>query len=202
MSPDEVEVTAVPSDVAIFGDNVVLTCTNLGGPNNTYSWFKDGEEIGSETESNLTLTRVNSTQGGMYTCVVTNSAGRNNNTLILNIQPYITAPPYGLVAVENGTNASFVCEVEGFPLPSTTWIKYGEELSLNSSVMVSFGKELEFRPVLFGDEGYYSCVASSRTMDGRILVDAVSDPPSELAGLCYLLLYVQNYCSTICEAYR
>ena len=186
VSPDKVEVTALPSDIANFRDKVVLTCTNLGGPNNTYIWLKDGQEVDDETGSNLTLTRVNSTHGGEYTCVVTNSAGRENKTVILNIQPYITVPPEDLVSVENGTNASFVCGVEGFPLPSVAWIKYGGELSQNSSnfVTVSLGEELEFTPVIFGDEGYYACVAFSRTMDGRILADAVSDPPSELAGLC------------------
>lgn len=181
MSPGGVEINALPSDEANFGDTVILVCENLGGPNNTYLWFKDGQVFYNESESNLTLIAVNSTHGGQYTCMVSNPAGSMNSTITLYIQPYIVAPPESLISVQNGTDVTFDCMVDSFPFPNISWIKFDRDTGPNFTT-VSFDEKLVFSPVLFGDEGYYACVASAQRVDGRRLVDAVSIPSSELAG--------------------
>ena len=53
------------------GDNHTLTCTAQGGPNNTFTWMREGQSIASGN----TLTVTNLTIGVSYMCVVRNEAG-------------------------------------------------------------------------------------------------------------------------------
>ncbi len=182
VAPASVSVTAQPSDELFLGQNVTLTCSHLGGPANTYSWLKDGESL-NHTETILTLYQVTAQHGGTYTCIVTNTAGNANGDIILYIHPYFTLQPLEQVTAQNGSRANFSCEADGFPSPNITWIKYESFTNLSVFVQVSSGDVLYFDPVLFGDEGYYGCVASGRGLDGRELSNITSDTPSELAGI-------------------
>ncbi len=170
------------SDEVTFGQSVNLTCDHLGGPGNTYSWLKDGRPL-NETDTLLSLANVTAMDGGTYTCVVRNLAGNSNASIIVYIQPYITLFPQELVTADNGSAANISCEADGFPMPNITWIKYETFQNRLDFSEVTRNSVLELEPVLFGNEGFYACVASSQRFDGRQLEDVVTDPPSELAGL-------------------
>ena len=182
VSPDEVNVTAMASDEVYFGQSVNLTCDHSGGPDNTYSWLKDGRPL-NDTDTLLSLVNITAMDGGTYTCVVRNLAGNSNASVIVYVQPYITLFPWELVTVDNGSEANISCEAEGFPMPNITWIKYESFQNRSDFSDVSRNSVLEFGPVLFGNEGFYACVASSRRFDGRRLDDVVTNPPSELSGV-------------------
>ena len=61
------------------GEQVVLNCQSDGGPQLEYSWIFSGNEI-SSTQS-LTISNVNDSNEGTYTCNVTNIAGSNSGTI-------------------------------------------------------------------------------------------------------------------------
>ena len=66
----------------LFNPNVATTliCTASGGPNNTYAWFFDGEEIEGSLSSSLFLSEV---EGGEYTCQVSNAAGTETASIVI-----------------------------------------------------------------------------------------------------------------------
>ena len=139
-------------------DNVTFLCSFLGGLNNTIQWSKDGLNVNGETEREIVLTTIDAGDGGMYTCTVSNSAGRENASTTLFVAPYFIEHPVDVLS-ENGANVNFSCLAEAFPMPSYAWKRAEEEeirteaIGLNSSLLV-------YASVLFGDEGVYHCEAT------------------------------------------
>ena len=143
--------------IADVGGTVTFNCSAQGGPNNTYQWQNDGEDLMNETDAALIISNVAAMNGGNYTCVVSNTAGNDSATAVLYVEPIIVAQPTDILT-RNGTVVNFTCAAESFPAPEYTWEKSNEE---NSSFdRVSSGPVLEFTPAVFGDEGSYRCVAS------------------------------------------
>ena len=66
---------AVRPIVVEYGDALTLNCTTSGGPDNTFSWFKDDILLQESSDNILTITAINATDGGLYECVVNNMAG-------------------------------------------------------------------------------------------------------------------------------
>jgi CSLREA domain-containing protein len=62
----------VETDVRAMGKDVVLA-VNVGGQNNLYQWFKDGQAITGATENTFTLFSVDLNDRSQYHCQVTNT---------------------------------------------------------------------------------------------------------------------------------
>jgi len=140
------------------GDNVTFNCSTLGGPGNTYQWQRNGTDLDNETMQSLTIPHVSATDGGIYTCVVSNAAGNDSASTLLNVSPEIVLDPTDVNAT-NGTVHMLMCEAEAFPEPQYQWMRvggmFGENVvGVNRSMLV-------FDPVVFGDEGDYYCRATS-----------------------------------------
>ena len=148
------------------GENVSFNCTSKGGPNNIYSWAKSGENIAND--SVLTLTGIDATSGGDYTCTVNNLAGNDLATTTLYVAPYFVAHPEN-VETSNSSEVNVSCEAESFPNPQYVWLKNGvAEMVRVGVVIADIPNALGFRPVVFGDEGMYTCVASI-TIDNMVV---------------------------------
>ena len=61
------------------GDQLVLNCQSEGGPELEYSWIFEGNEIANTPT--LTINNVNATNGGNYTCNVTNDTGYESDII-------------------------------------------------------------------------------------------------------------------------
>ena len=61
------------------GAQFLLNCQSEGGPQLEYSWIFSDSEIANT--STLTIDNVNASNGGNYTCNVTNNAGFESNTI-------------------------------------------------------------------------------------------------------------------------
>ena len=61
------------------GVQLALNCQSKGGPQLQYSWIFSDSEIANT--STLTIDNVNASNGGNYTCNVTNNAGFESNTI-------------------------------------------------------------------------------------------------------------------------
>ena len=141
------------------GDMAILICTSLGGPDNTYQWQANDTDIPGETMENLTLTNVNASTGGMYTCVVTNAAGSDSDSTFLFIAPYFITQPVD-EETSNGSSVTLQCVAEAFPSPSYLWARTNEG-QIREGLLID-EDTLVFSPVLYGDVGEYYCNATSR----------------------------------------
>ena len=61
-----------------YEDDLLLTCTASGGPNNMFYWFKDDVYLDGSTDGILNITDVTADDGGLYECVVNNTAGNSS----------------------------------------------------------------------------------------------------------------------------
>ena len=135
-------------------DNITFICSALGGPDHTYQWQKDGSSLLNETSTELTLTNVSASDGGMYSCIATTAAGNDSSNATLYIRPYITLNPVQDTLSFNGDFVSFECEAESFPPSQYRW-----EKASDNNTIVSHAQQLVFDPVVFGEQGVYECVA-------------------------------------------
>ena len=77
-----------PYNVIIMGDNLYsqgdqlqLNCSSEGGPQLEYTWTFSGSIITNTNSNILTIDNITTSNGGNYTCNVTNNAGSDNNTI-------------------------------------------------------------------------------------------------------------------------
>ena len=147
--------------MANYTDDVNLTCSARGGPNNVYQWLRNGMNTTIGSQPTLSLYLVDASEGGEYTCVVSNAAGISNASLTLYILPYIVTHPPRQVLATVPESVSFTCEASGFPAPSYRWDKIGDP------GFKRFTQNLTFNPVNFSNAGFYQCVAS-------IMVDMIN----------------------------
>ena len=133
-------------------DNATLVCSSIGGPGNSFLWEMNGRIVGND--SRLNLESINASDGGTYTCIISNAAGNDSVSATLYVAPYIDNPLEEQTLVANGSNVNIICSAAGFPIPNVKWI---DSLGLE----VSNISQLKFSPVIFGDEGAYRCVAST-----------------------------------------
>ena len=61
-----------------YEDDLLLTCTASGGSNNMFYWFKDDVYLGGRTDGILNITDITAVDGGLYECVVNNTAGNSS----------------------------------------------------------------------------------------------------------------------------
>ena len=79
-------VTIFSDIITSFGSSETVICFAQGGPNNAYEWTNNqGQVISNSTE--LQLQSITGSDGGVYTCTVTNAAGSKsaNATITGNI---------------------------------------------------------------------------------------------------------------------
>ena len=63
------------------GEQLMLNCSSEGGPELEYTWLFSGSMIPNANTSTLIINNVNTTDGGNYTCNVTNAAGFDSDMI-------------------------------------------------------------------------------------------------------------------------
>ena len=63
-----------------YEDDLLLTCIASGarGANNMFHWFKNGDYLDGSIDGILNITDVTADDGGLYECVVNNTAGSSS----------------------------------------------------------------------------------------------------------------------------
>ena len=64
--------------VVEYGDILTLNCTSGGGHGNMFQWYKDDIILEGNTNNVLNITDITADDGGIYECVVNNTAGNNS----------------------------------------------------------------------------------------------------------------------------
>ena len=167
MSPEGSVLLGPVDETRDFQDTHTFTCSAQGGPGNTFQWFfngslaTNGQTSFSPAESNYTISNVSASDGGQYTCVVSNAAGNSSETTTLFVSPYIITDPATTLLSSNGSLQQLECEAEAFPAPTYTWTK----LTGPNSPMVVFESNssgLLMLQTVFNSEGTYVCATFSR----------------------------------------
>ena len=165
------------------GDNLTLTCDASGGPDNMFYWFK-GDEFLPSTDGILNITDVIATDGGLYECVVNNSAGdisdnitiygrtcisHNNNYTVCNIMflflvspRFITMPQDIEEFIVYGINLP--CSADGFPTPDIMWTFEGMSftgVTMNSTNSTYAESNIVISNLMLSDGGTYECIIDS-----------------------------------------
>ena len=63
------------------GDQLQLNCLSEGGPEIEYTWLLPGNTNITESTNALIIANVTTSDGGDYTCIVTNDAGYESYTI-------------------------------------------------------------------------------------------------------------------------
>ena len=175
----------------VEGSDVDLEVEVSGRPKPTLKWLKDDRDIVADdhiqidTEGRihtLTITKSRLVDGGTYSCVASNSGGRDSCSANLEVEKEMHAPefvvqPQGVQIVEGG-NARFEAVVSGLPEPEIEWFKDGK------LVRESYRFKLEFdgnRSVLTvkdakqTDDGEFTCTATNKVGKVSCTIELVVD---------------------------
>ena len=173
-------ITLGPSDTLVsMGDSLTLNCvsTNIGsiqitwtGPNGDLS----GEQVvGSDSvSSTLTLTEVDSNDGGEYTCVASNEAGVDSAVGVVYVRP-VVSPTIGAASL--GDMVDFVCVVQNNPPANISWERM-DDSGVFMSLMGETERTLNFDLIAYSDSGFYRCVVNTA------LFGVLESPAAVLAG--------------------
>ena len=164
--------TISPDQLHSSGDNATFLCEAVQGLQSNITWLLGETELVVSNNSSLsvlTLLNVTAADGGEYTCRVSTEVGTSFAATQLFISPYFTTLPEDTTGA-NGTAATLTCEAEGYPEPEYQWSRrVGSgmlptplgETGEGSGVLAGM---LKFTPALFGDEGNYTCTATSASV--------------------------------------
>ncbi|XP_060132638.1 hemicentin-1 isoform X1 [Zootoca vivipara] len=162
------------SDVTVTrGNDISLECKAEGIPVPAVTWMKDGRPLVSgrgmeilNEGRRLWLKNSQVSDTGRYVCIAVNVAGLTDKKydLSIHVPPSIAGDltvPENISVVEKNP-ITLICEASGIPHPSITWLKYGQPLSLSSSVRIlSGGRMLRLMQVDMKDAGRYTCVVTN-----------------------------------------
>ncbi|XP_067940287.1 hemicentin-1-like [Watersipora subatra] len=151
------------------GDSAALVCQATGIPAPEIIWFKNGKEINERnafvrvtSSGELMLLGAQPEDAADYTCLAQNAAGTDQAVITLEVGsiPVINDPPRS-AQVDIGSDFVLPCSAIGYPPPSISWTKDGQQIdgrkmtihSNNSLSIYSIGKD---------DEGTYICSATNQ----------------------------------------
>ena len=149
--------TQPQSTTAVAGNSVTFTVVATGYPSPTYQWRKSSVSIPGAVSSSYTISSVNTSDAGIYSCVVTNSLGSvisTSATLVVNTLPTFSVAPSGAV-LSPGANYLLASTVTGTTPISYQWLLNGQAIT--------------------GATGSsYSIVAANFTHEGTYLLQATN----------------------------
>ncbi|KAM4877133.1 hemicentin-2 [Thomomys bottae] len=168
-----------------LGDLVTMACSTRGSGPIHVSWLKDGLPLPLSQHMRthgagrtLSISRVQLTDSGVFTCVASSPAGvaDRNFTLQVLVPPVLEPGQFQKdVVVARGSSVTLPCEAWGTPLPLVSWMKDGEPLLTQS---LEQGPGLQLEAVGAEDAGSYLCVAESEAGEARRRFQlTVMDPP-------------------------
>ena len=189
------DVMARPA-VVQYGDILTLNCTTSGGNDNMFQWYKDDIILEGNTDNILNIDDVTADDGGLYECVVGNTAGNSSAnitiygmsclllcTLHMYVMFSLVAPRFIAVpqSVEEfiGSVVNLLCSADGFPVPDITWLFQGMTYTnetVNTTNSTYTESTIMITDVMLSHGGIYSCeidspaLVMSSTSDATVAV--------------------------------
>uniref|UniRef100_A0A3B3DLS4 Uncharacterized protein n=1 Tax=Oryzias melastigma TaxID=30732 RepID=A0A3B3DLS4_ORYME len=149
------------------GSSVTLRCVAQGFPKPEVTWYKNGQQLAAGNglkmdDNQLEITGVQISDGGTYTCKVSNVAGQVDRTFRLAVHPpVLDGPLRESLNSTLGSRVALLCEATGVPVPSISWLKDGSPISSLQWQWSVRGNRLELGPLGLSHAGMYTCVAKN-----------------------------------------
>ncbi|XP_052749670.1 hemicentin-1-like isoform X2 [Galleria mellonella] len=185
-----------------LGTHTRISCKASGNPVPNIQWIRNGVVLSENSPdigyADLTLERVQVSQAGVYSCIVSNEAGVDERRIKLEVlePPKIFQTLFqddnqtsGVVHMEVVSGQSFYlhCHPYGNPTPEVYWFKDDLPLTLYDDTMVTadYGEVITSRNALYEQSGNYTCVAINKVGNASVsyLVDVLVPPPTPKESL-------------------
>lgn len=151
------KVSAQPSSTTVYeGKSTTFTISATSSRTITYTWYKNGSIIGSNSKS-LPISNASLSSAGTYSCKVTDGASTyncSNFALTVNQIVRITQQPSSQM-VNEGTGASMTVAATGTAPMSFQWYYNGQVISGATT------STLNFSSAQLVDAGTYYCQVSN-----------------------------------------
>ena len=159
VSPYEVFVIDLFGQEFYFeGDNLFLVSDSRGGPDKVYQWLINDRPLINFNPFILSQIVRADEDGGIYTCNVSNPAGSNSSSIVINTVPVIEVAPMD-TNTSVGEDVTFSCRARGYPIPTYQWNSTSGSLPENSEVLSNDNGTsiLRIFSVALEDGGEYLC---------------------------------------------
>ncbi|XP_036835616.1 hemicentin-1 [Oncorhynchus mykiss] len=182
-----------PELSVVQGFQALLPCAAQGLPEPRVSWEKDDNTVpnlpGKFTvlrSGELIIERAEPGDGGVFTCVATNTAGtaRQDTRLSVNMRPAFKELP-GDVTLNKGQSLSLSCHGQGTPTPVISWTANNSPYP-GSSVDEAGRSSLVIENVTMSDAGTYVCLAENSVGTIRALSFVRIREPPVLKGEAHI----------------
>ncbi|XP_078122524.1 roundabout homolog 1-like [Sander vitreus] len=171
------------NQVVAVGRTVTFQCEATGNPQPAIFWQREGSEsllfsyqppqpfsrLSVSQMGSLTITDVQRSDGGFYSCQALNIAGSVITKALLEVTdsgsnhppPVIRQGPLNQTIPVDST-VVLGCQTADFASPTVHWKKDGVLISpMDSRMSIADTGSLEIRYTKLGDTGFYTCLASS-----------------------------------------
>uniref|UniRef100_A0A8C5GNP4 Neural cell adhesion molecule L1 n=1 Tax=Gouania willdenowi TaxID=441366 RepID=A0A8C5GNP4_GOUWI len=181
-----------PSDLVLAPDeNGRLVCRANGNPKPSIQWLVNGLPLESTLPNpnrqvlgdTIIFQSVQFDSSAVYQCNASNQHGyllANALVSIIDMRPRMLGPKNQLIKVIQNKQTFLDCPFFGSPVPDLRWFKNGQGSGLDGGhYRVYVNGTLEIKRALVGDEGTYTCVASSMlgTAENQVRLE-VKEPTS------------------------
>lgn len=171
---------------AIEGEEFSVKCTGRGKPAPEFKWINQDQKDMSLSDrfsvvahnGQMSVTRVEEKDRGVYTCVAKNSAGISEQRMKLNVVVKPKIYEMKNITREINTDAVFICKAKGRPAPAVTFRRWktdeefvvgqqpnDDRVILEQNVDEQLGEStgtLLISRTLRHDDGLYQCVARNK----------------------------------------
>uniref|UniRef100_A0A8C1SGJ5 Roundabout, axon guidance receptor, homolog 1 (Drosophila) n=1 Tax=Cyprinus carpio TaxID=7962 RepID=A0A8C1SGJ5_CYPCA len=168
------------NQVVGMGRTVTFQCEATGSPQPAIFWQKEGSQnllfssqppppssrFSVSQTGDLTITAVERSDGGYYSCQALNIAGSVITKALLEVTddrppPIVRQGPTNQTVAVDGT-VVLGCQATGTPTPTILWRKDGVLVSTHDSRLKQLDTgALQIRYAKLGDTGMYTCTAST-----------------------------------------
>lgn len=147
----------------VKGSSLKFTCEATAFPEPTIKFLRDGKAVASS--SVFTISAVDSSDAGIYTCIAENNVGISEKTFNLTIvePPTITTNFNNVTLVDEDQTENVTCMAKAVPEPTIKWFFEDSTLMVDGPVLSL---------TTLSDRGIYTCVAENSEGSAKKLLYA------------------------------
>ncbi|KAI1722964.1 immunoglobulin i-set domain-containing protein [Ditylenchus destructor] len=154
----------------IEGERAKLECKADGYPEPSIKWMRGGRPITDMTNfilsprgETLMILKTKRSDGGVYSCVVTNSAGETEAPFTVTVltAPHIEQTIDQNPRVINNNTVVLDCPVLGYPEPEVVWFKDNEPVTYDLNFVKDGKNNLKIHRISVSNKGRYTCQAKN-----------------------------------------